>query len=143
MTYKSDNLCIPHVWNDDDKCGNCDADRYSLARLVQEGDVPIARPREDDIDPMYMVEGCFACGGPEDARRSFTAVCKGEGDDGNLVWLCQPCIRLICEQEQPNRIVVCLKPEDILVRAPALREAYLQGKVERTRDLPAGFVLAK
>ena len=115
--------------------------RHSLATLVAKGVLPIAEPRSDTDELNYVVRGCFACGGPEDARHSFTTLYQA--DDGNLddCWLCQPCVRLIFDTDPT--IIRDLRGDDILSRNPELRKAYVDGRIERTGDLPAGFVLSR
>ena len=98
-------------------------------------------PRPDTHLLKYIVNGCLTCGEPEDARHSFTALYWDEKGELDECWLCQPCIRLIIDQDEPALILRNLTTDDILVRVPDMREAYLLGNVCRTKDVPAGFVL--
>ena len=131
----------PNMDGIDSKCSGCGAMRHSLARLVAEGIIGVALPRPDTHLLKYIVNGCFTCGGPESAERSFTTYYWNEERKLQGSWLCQPCIQTICQDEGRHLILRNLSTEDILVRTPGLREAYLQGKVCRTLDVPAGFVL--
>ena len=113
----------------------------TLAKLVERGEMETATPRPDADTLEYVVEGCFACGGPESAMHSFTTYYRN--DDGKLdgCWFCKPCTRLIFTQDDPGDVLLNLTTDDILVRSPELRQAYLDGRITRTGDYPAGFVL--
>ena len=113
----------------------------TLAKLVERGEIATATPRPDADGLQHVVEGCFACGGPESAMHSFTTYYRK--DDGKLdgCWFCKPCTRLIFEMGDPGDVLLTLSTDDILIRNPELRQAYLDGRITRTGDYPAGFVL--
>ena len=113
----------------------------TLAKLVERGEIATATRRPDADSLKHIVEGCFACGGPESAMHSFTTYYRK--DDGKLdgCWFCKPCIRIIFYEQGPTEIIVNLTTDDILVRNTELRQAYLDGRITRTGDYPAGFVL--
>ncbi|MCY4580758.1 MAG: hypothetical protein OXD31_17160 [Chloroflexi bacterium] len=113
----------------------------TLAKMVERGEIATATPRPDADSLEHVVEGCFACGGPESAMHSFTTYYRK--DDGKLdgCWLCKPCTRLIFNLNDPGEVLFTLSTEDILARNPELRQAYIEGRITRTADYPAGFVL--
>ena len=111
----------------------------SLRSLVEGGRVSVVSELRDASLLQHVVRGCLACGGPEDARNSFTTYFRNEGKlDG--CWLCRLCTKLIF-RAGADEILLNLSERDILVRNPEMRKAYLAGKVVRTEDVPAGFVL--
>lgn len=127
-----------HTWIS--ACAHCHARQHSLARLVDEGVIPVAQPREDIDEIKYVVDGCFACGGPEDARHTFTAYYRTSDCKSELSWLCKPCASVMVEYDINGMLLTDLSEQDILARNPELREAYAEGKIERTGDMPAGFI---
>ena len=134
-----------HTWN---TCGHCDARRNSLARYVSEGIISTATPRPDADTLSHVVNGCFGCGGPEDARFTFTGIFylleEGDYEDS---WLCQPCLRAILDALPDRKDIALLYRDldhtDLLARNPELRKTYINGEMRRTGDYPAGFVLAE
>ena len=117
--------------------------QHTLASLVAEGRIRVAETRPDADRLQHVVRGCFGCGGDEDARYSFTTYYMKADGKPDGCWFCQPCIKTVFNSPATEMVLMDLSEKDILVRNPDLREAYLAGRMQRTGDIPAGFVMSE
>ena len=113
-----------------------------LRQLVGEGTVPLAEPRGDLEGVRSIVKGCLTCGGPEMTECSFTGFYTDEDGEVRMTWFCRPCVKAMVDVDADGGLLLSVTADDIMARNPELRRAYLEGRMRKTHDDPAGFVLA-
>ena len=124
------------------ECVYCGTGQIHIALLVSDGVISVAVTRSDTDEILNPVMGCMTCGGQEDARYSFTALYADKDGKFDMSWLCQPCMRELHDSGADVGLLVHgLGADDIMARNPEMRTAYEEGRLVRTGDCPAGFVL--